>query len=1047
MNHKIFVGRENELEFFRSTMKKLVNNKTDERPFSNTILIYGVGGMGKSSLCSKFIDIANTEYPDVIQISIDWDRYKHGCTFSPSELLDIICDAIPNNFSKDLKPYLDAKKDLKNFAEEINRQVEESSKFANTIGKAAPTVTTAFGGNPEIGMAISAGVNVVEKTVQQLYKKYLKDKRGISSEQLLLYQFPELVLAERLRESINSIIHKMHMRFLLLFDTCELIRQSEEWFVDNFVVPFVDGNKHSIIIYSGRDNIRDDRIATVDAKAASIRGIANKLSFHEPYCIDMKLFSIVDIDNYIGQQFEIGVSEEVINFVQTFSRGVPYAVELLVNALHRLGTDSTIRDFKSDHFQKQLKQSSSNEGIIKTVAERFIIYCFHSEDNRADLFKIYTIAILRDCNPIILREIWHVEDPAETLRMLAGKYTFFIGIEKLHDVVQEFLIEHILRTQLLREGDAKNIAILAFPLYQNIYQNICDKVPEWEQRPREPQWKNAVLNLLNVLSWKDPSEAANYFIKIGIELLLFDCSLISTLKIPLDKFIRMDGLIWGRQRQQIDELMEAAKAFKWYSFSDKVLSFCNKALMEWKLDPSHMAIIHIIKGRMLYNQKDYDGALKVLLKDYDNTILNVAVRNKLASALDDVGGRFCLHKNNYYVFSKKALIAFESVVELNDRSSSYLYHLAVMLRQSGQPEKALPYYSKSLDINSKSEYVWFSQGKALYDLGRIEDSIVSHQKAIKFNPKYISPYRSLANIYLDLGQYDDAIAIYDRFIEISPKNNSVYCYLGNIYVTLGQYDDAGISFNKAIEISPSDTDAQLALAFAYFDLDKLTEAEYILDKVKESDPESPWLFNGLGVLQNCRGNYKEAIEYFEKAIALETEDIGPLYNNMGDSYMNLKQYEKSIEIYDKAIANNSRYAYSRLGYVYLIIGEYGRAVDSLLKAINSQKNSTVPLINLAIAYMCLGKFEEAEHHFNEVIRLCINLKAIPDLLNNVVAHTGLRTYDKAVAILNNIKELYGISSITATDLIMDLELLAKASNPDKELDHFLVQAKSIIENK
>ncbi len=1041
MKAKIFVGRENELEFFRRTLDKLVKQSNNREPYANTILVCGVGGMGKSSLCAKFVDIVKAEYPDVVQINVDWDRYKHGCTFSPSELLDILCDEIPDEFSKDIKLYLDVKKDIKKVEEEIIRLLDESEKFMDAVGKAAPTVTTAIGGQPEVGMAISAGVSVVGKTLQKFQEKYLKEKRGVSDEKLLLYNNPESVLAIRLREALTSITTKKKKRILIVLDTCELIRQSEEWFVDHFLVPLTDGNPNVILVFSGRDNIRDDRIATVDGRTLPIRGIANKLRFHEPYCIDMKLFSKVDIETYLKEKMEQDVSEEIVESVQSFARGVPYAVDLLANALQHLGMESTIKDFKCDDFRKQLKQSSSNEEIIKTVAERFLIYCFQSEENKVDLFKIYTIAILQDTNPNILQKIWKVENPTETLRMLRGKYTFFISNEKLHDIVQEFLVEHILQTKSLREGVAKEIASFAFPFYQKIYQEICEKEPEWEDRFREPQWKNAVLSLMNILTWKDPSEASEFFVKRGIELLILNDSFVHTLKKPLDKLIGME-LIRRKHLHQINALMEAVESYKWYSFSEKTLSFCNKVNEEWELEPLHRSIINILKARMQYNQKEYDFALDTLFNQCDDTLLDSSLKKKLAEALDDVGCKFCLDTENYFFFSEKALKAFEKVVQLNNRKGSYLYHLAVMLRQGGQPEKALPYYSKSLGIDPKDKCALLSQGKAFSDLGRFEDAIKSYQRAIEIDPKYCFARGDLGDVYYKLGQFDDAIIAQQKAIDIDPKYTSPYRSLGYIYSDLGQYDDAIEIYHKAIEIDPKDNYVRSSLAFIYIDLEEFSKAEAICKSMKESDPDNSLLFNTIGSIESAKGDYIKAIECYKRVIEMEKPGyLGASYNNMGQVYVSLKQYEKSIECFERAIENHSTHGHSGLGYAYLIIGDLDKAEYVLLKAIRMRQSNTEPFKNLAITYLHQEKFKEAEGYFNEVIKMCSILKSIDSQFHNVTALGGLQKYEEALELLKQIINKFPIGSVRVKDFMIDLELLANAPQPHEGIKAFLEQVR------
>ncbi|GAJ24230.1 unnamed protein product, partial [marine sediment metagenome] len=94
--------------------------------------------------------------------------------------------------------------------------------------------------------------------------------------------------------------------------------------------------------------------------------------------------------------------------------------------------------------------------------------------------------------------------------------------------------------------------------------------------------------------------------------MLIDKSFIRILKKPLDKLLDRE-LVRRKQRRRVNALVEAIEAFNWRAFSEKVLSFCQKALDEWELDPVHRSILVLLKGRMQYYQNDYDVALNTLL--------------------------------------------------------------------------------------------------------------------------------------------------------------------------------------------------------------------------------------------------------------------------------------------------------------------------------------------------------------------------------------------------------------------------------------------------
>lgn len=422
MNTKIFIGRENELEQFRRTMDTLIQSLGE--PYANTILVYGVGGMGKTELCRKFLEIAKTEYPEVVRIAVNWLDKKEGCAFTPIELLDVFCAGLEDEFSKEIKPYFNAKKGLKKNKEKIDPLLERDKKLIDTTKPVVSATVTAVTGQPSIGTVVSEGVGFFGTLLSNEIKERLIKKWNVSDEELQLYERPESILVKYLLQCITTITTKRKKKTLIVLDTCELVRRSEAWLMDYFLVPLVDNNPNVVLIYSGRDNTYTLRTVTIDGQIKKVYGFADKLTSHRPIAIDMKLFSEVDIRNYLREKLKQDVPDEMVRFVQTSARGVPYAVDLLTNAMQNMGIKSMIQHFQNAAFQKQLERSISNEDVIKTTVDRFLFY-----SDQVDLTKIYALAILPDRNPDLLREIWQVQNPVDILQMLQSKYAFLLGMQ------------------------------------------------------------------------------------------------------------------------------------------------------------------------------------------------------------------------------------------------------------------------------------------------------------------------------------------------------------------------------------------------------------------------------------------------------------------------------------------------------------------------------------------------------------------------------------------------------------------------------------------
>ncbi len=874
MKKKVFVGRENELEQFRQTMRKLQAGHTKEQPYANTILVYGVGGMGKTFLCRKFIDIIESEFPSLLPIYIDWDMCKNlGSTFTPEELLDILHNELKTHFPKEMKPYLGAKKDIKEEQEKIERLLEQKRQPLETVSETAAEVTTDITGNKHLGTLVKTGLSLMGKAFSALDEKFLREKAGVSDESIRLYKDPVSGLARRLLECTRAIAAKKEKPVVLLLDTCELIVHVEEWFTDRYLIPLLEENPYFVLVFSGRYNPYTQRTIVIAGHTLDIRGIADHMSY-PPQRIDMQLFSRKDIEKYL-KEMEMGfqeVHDQIIDFVQSFSRGVPYAVDLLTNALERIGYEKVLKDFAEPGFEKQLREANSNEEVIKCVSRRFIKYCLDEPGDQIDRDRIFSIAVLGDTDSEVLKTVWQTDKPGDILETLQAKYALFIGQGKLHDVVKDFLVDYLLENRNLFSEIAGPSAQKALPLYEKKYRQECEVEPVWEERSREESWKQALERLMNAMVWVSPNAAVEFFLKRSIELFLFSPGLVGKLKQLLDRFLRMEKEIRGKNRGKVNALMQAVDNFSWYSgFVDKeafnhVLSFCKEALEEWELEPVHKAIILIIKARAEYHQENYDAALKTLLERVDESHLEKSLKNKLAEALDDVGKKFCLDEKNKFFFSEKALKVFERVVHLHRRKSSYLYHLAVMLKQGGEPQKALPYYLESIELDPGDKVVLHAIGNVYSDLNDYDKAIEMYQKAIGLDPKYATPFNGLGNVYSQLKDYDKAIEMYQKAIGIDPKDAPPFNGLGNVYYYLKDYDKAIEMYQKAIGLDPKYATPFNDLGYLYLTWGRYTDAIPHLLKSVEIGPDIVRYVN-LGIAYYCLDDPGKAIDFFEKGLS------------------------------------------------------------------------------------------------------------------------------------------------------------------------------------
>ncbi len=1031
MKHLPFVGREIEQQHFRQIILSSKHDNHNDTFFTNVVLIYGFGGMGKTTMCKKFREIAKIEFSEMTSIYIDWEA-KTGYTYSPTELLDTIYNELKAYYAKELEPYLKHKKDIKSIQEEVDKILEKSKGMLDATQPIASTIATTTTGNPILGAPITGGFNILGTIIGNIEESRLKNKWGLKDDKFLSYENPELILADCMIECIEKITNSGTQKLLFILDTCEVIKLSEQWFINHFLVPMINKNNHVILIYSGRENTYNQRNITINDQTVLVKGFADKLTACTPFGIDMKLFSEVDIRKYLNQRLNMEVNEKVVQFIQKLSRGVPFAVDLLTNAIENIGVDSFLKQFNDKKFHSLIEFSDSNEQVIKNVTERFLYYCLQSENGKNDLIKIYSIAILREKNSEILKLIWQDSNPLDTLQNLQGKYSFFIGEAKLHDAFQSFIEEYILRNEILRGGIVKKIVDKALPIYQSIYEKENEKETDLRDRISEPRWRKATFNYLNCLSWSDADAAANFFLTRGIELLLFDVDFARDLKVIVDRLIKNE-LISNRIRKQVIIFSEAINSYRWYSFSEKLFSFCKEVLDEWHLDSTQKIILQIVVGRMKYLLNDFDGSLNVLSPIYNFPDLQKSIKEKLADTLNDVGEKFCLDKERNFYYSEIALSIFEKIIKLNNKRAAYFHRYAVMLRLGNKPKESIEYYLRATELNPKEEYLFKGLGFAYQDAKLYNEAIKIFEKLIEINPNSTINHNSIGNALIGLQYFDEAIVMFQKAIDLDPKNELPYINLADLLENLGRYDYATVLYDKLYKINNKNLNALWRKAGFHLNLNEFDTTIEECEKVLLMDSENSWTYVLLSMAYIGKGNSVKGKNLLDISLTKKTNWQGAFYGNVGYCYDELGEIENAIEFYIKGTENGSKNSHTGLGQIFLSQGNIEKAEEYLNVAIDKQTDNTNPLTSLALLHKLKQNSNESNRTFEMVIENAKQRPNINNQFNQVIAFAGLQNYDEASQLLKMLSSKFKISHLTVRKLFRDFDLLKKSANNSDEL--------------
>ncbi len=170
---------------------------------------------------------------------------------------------------------------------------------------------------------------------------------------------------------------------------------------------------------------------------------------------------------------------------------------------------------------------------------------------------------------------------------------------------------------------------------------------------------------------------------------------------------------------------------------------------------------------------------------------------------------------------------------------------------------------------------------------------------------------------------------------MAPRIDELWSFIGEAAFHSGELETARIAFGKVLELRGPHFEALVYLGAVAADLGQLQEAERALVEARGMAPEAFLPHFTLGALEVQRGNHRGAADHLERSLRIEE-------------------------------APQSWYL---LGLSRLELGQNGRAVEALRRAVELAPEFEDALYHLGVAYLRRGWTKKALDAFQRVLRL------------------------------------------------------------------------------
>ena len=429
-----------------------------------------------------------------------------------------------------------------------------------------------------------------------------------------------------------------------------------------------------------------------------------------------------------------------------------------------------------------------------------------------------------------------------------------------------------------------------------------------------------------------------------------------------------------------------------------------------------------------------------------------AARQALEKNSEHVGARIMLARVTSADRSKEAsaLELLTSVIKAPDSASSQevvaaqtlLADLHLSRSRISLAEAA---YGAALKIDPKSSRALTGLGEAIFRAGRYSEALARFEAASQADPEDLDAAVGVAKSKLLLERADDALAVLKKLSAANPKSIRVAYWYGRALESLGAREQALGVYGAALKnptTDPGVVDLYVAQALLLSQLGKSEQAKATLQAASTALPGSPAIPRALGEIALTDGRVEQAVVEFQKALAIDPQDLGARFK-LGVAERRRGKFDEASKSFDEVATSDKDFPGLALerGLLFEATGRADEALAAYEAALAKAPNDPDLMLRVGCGNVASGRAQQAEPLLRKVIALRPNSAETNHclgrmlLLQNKLADAQ-RLLDRAVELDANRAEFHlymGWAASEAGNLVKAEKSLNEALRLDQAL--------------
>ena len=144
--------------------------------------------------------------------------------------------------------------------------------------------------------------------------------------------------------------------------------------------------------------------------------------------------------------------------------------------------------------------------------------------------------------------------------------------------------------------------------------------------------------------------------------------------------------------------------------------------------------------------------------------------------------------------------------------------------------------------------------------------------------KLVKAYTIMGMAALSAGDYTTAQNAFNAVLFLKSDSGIGHAGLGLVYLSQGSSSAALTELNLGVQDDPTDPDVYIARGGYWAKIEDTNRAQEDFQTALQLDPNSARAYNAMGVIATQQGNYQVGIDYYTKALAINSYYVVVYYN-------------------------------------------------------------------------------------------------------------------------------------------------------------------------